>query len=86
MENEHMQTDLTLASSQLGAVTELVNAQTAEETAAALEGLREAYAGLEDAQEIINQLEAGTLSLDEANEQLSSTTLKTGRNVGKMTD
>jgi uncharacterized phage infection (PIP) family protein YhgE len=48
--------------------------------------LREAYAGLEGAQDIITQLEQGTIDLNTANDRLADYTVNMVKNVGKLTD
>lgn len=51
-----------------------------------IDALREAYAGLEGAQDIITQLEQGTIDLNTANDRLADYTVNMIKNVGKLTD
>lgn len=51
-----------------------------------IEDLREAYAGLEGAQEVITELENGTIDLNQANDRLADYTVNMIKNVGKLTD
>lgn len=51
-----------------------------------IDALREAYAGLEGAQDIITQLEQGTIDLNTANDRLADYTVNMVKNVGKLTD
>lgn len=79
--------DLSQSESQFDALSKISDPElSAEEYAESLDELLEAYEGIAEAEEIIAELKDGTMDLTEANEELASITMKTGRNVAKMTD
>lgn len=76
------------ANSQFSAMSNMngIDPMDFEAWTSGIESLSSAYAGMGDAQAIIDQLRDGTIDWATANEQLTSITLKAGRGIGEMTD